>query len=88
MPEDNTAAGLPGPEIIIGNYVARLGVNDGVIEISLGNRSKQKALGYSASPCEPIAWVYAFASVPNGMAVIGQNTSTVEPRHRPVNCRY
>lgn len=97
MPKDNKAAGLPAPEKIIGNYVTQLRVTNGTIEIILGNRINQNVLGKVVTlrpaivkdePRVPIAWVYAFASVPKGMTVIGQNTSTVEPRHLPVNCRY
>ncbi len=98
LPTGNLAAGLPSPEKIIGNYVTRMEVKkDGVIEILLGNRINANVKGKSVvirpaivkgEPKVPIAWVYAFASVPQGMTVMGQNNSTVLPRHLPVNCRY
>ncbi|MBU1172090.1 MAG: pilin [Proteobacteria bacterium] len=97
MPKDNREAGLPVPDKIIGNYVTHVKVHNGVIEISLGNRINQNVLGKVVTvrpaivkddPTVPIAWVYAFASVPQGTTVLGQNTSTVDPRHLPVNCRY
>lgn len=97
MPRDNAAAGLPDPEKIIGNYVTQVRVVDGAVEVTLGNRINRNVLGKVVTirpaivkdePRVPIAWVYAYASVPGGMTVIGQNTSTVEARHLPVNCRY
>ncbi len=97
MPVDNFEAGLPVSDKIIGNYVQSVSVNNGVIEITLGNRINVNVLGktviirpaiVSDAPIVPIAWVYAYASVPENMSVIGENSSTVLPRHLPVNCRF
>lgn len=97
LPKDNTAAGLPAPEQIIGNYVTRVAVTEGVIDITLGNRINQNAAGKILSirpavvpeaPVVPIAWVYGYASVPRGMRVIGDNHSTAPARFLPMNCRY
>lgn len=97
MPKDNAAAGLPAAKKIIGNYVTHVRVVDGAVEVTLGNRINRNVFGKVVTirpavvkdePRVPIAWVYAYASVPNGMTVVGQNTSTVQARHLPVNCRY
>jgi type IV pilus assembly protein PilA len=97
MPKNNMEAGLPAPEKIIGNYVTGLSVTDGVIDIRLGNRINANVKGKTVTirpavvkdePRVPIAWVYAYAGVPNGMTVLGKNSTTVAPRHLPVNCRY
>lgn len=97
MPKDNAEAGLPASDKIIGNYVTGLSVKDGVIEVRLGNRVNLNVKGKVVTirpaivkdePRVPIAWVYAYASVPNGMTVMGTNKSTVPPRQLPVNCRY
>lgn len=97
MPVNNKAAGLPNPQMIIGNYVTGVYVNNGVVDISLGNRINKNVAGkvvtirpaiVKGAPVVPISWVYAFASVPEGMTVLGDNGSTVQPRHLPVNCRY
>ncbi len=97
MPESNAEAGLPVPEKIIGNYVTSISVESGVITITLGNRINANVTGKTVTirpaivkdePIVPIAWVYAYASVPDKMVAIGSNSSTVQPRHLPVNCRY
>lgn len=38
MPENNTAAGLPEAEVIVGNYTSQVKINQGAIELTLGNR--------------------------------------------------
>ncbi len=97
MPKSNKEAGLPVADKIIGNYVTSVSVQKGVIEITLGNRINANVEGKTivirpaivkGAPVVPIAWVYAYASVPGKMTVMGENTSTVQPRHLPVNCRY
>lgn len=97
MPSTNKDAGLPVPEKIIGNYVKSVSIKNGVIEIMLGNRVNSNVRGKTISirpaivtdaSIVPIAWIYAYASVPDKMTVIGKNNSSVLPRHLPVNCRY
>ncbi len=97
LPKSNKEAGLPAADKIIGNYVTSVSVQKGVIEITLGNRINANVAGKTVvirpaivkdTPVVPIAWVYAYASVPDKMTVIGENTSSVQPRHLPVNCRY
>jgi type IV pilus assembly protein PilA len=97
MPKDNAEAGLPAAGKIIGNYVTGVSVKNGAVQISLGNRVNRNVKDRNVTirpaivkdePRVPIAWVYAYASVPKGMTVIGENATTVPPRQLPVNCRY
>jgi type IV pilus assembly protein PilA len=97
LPENNAAAGLPQPDKIIGNYVSQVWVIDGAIDITLGNRINKNAVGkivtvrpavVEDTPVVPIAWVHGYASVPQGMTVLGTNNTNVLPRHLPVYCRY
>ncbi len=97
FPSDNMATGLPKPEKIIGNYVKSVKVTRGVIDITLGNRVNKNVYDKIISirpaivknaPIVPIAWIYGYASVPEGMTVIGTNNSNILPRQLPVNCRY
>ncbi len=97
FPKNNKAAGLPAPEKLIGNYVKQVIVTNGVINVTLGNRINRHVLDKVVTirpaivenePKVPISWVYGFASVPQGMKVIGKNNSTVLARHLPINCRY
>ena len=97
MPADNTSAGLPPGEKIIGNFVTGIEVENGTINIKLGNRINKNAAGKKISvrpaivkgaPKVPIAWVHGYASVPEGMTVIGENKSDILKRLLPMNCRY
>lgn len=97
MPRNNSEAGLPAPEKIIGNYVTRVQVIDGAIDVTLGNRVNKHALGkivtirpaiVKGEPKVPIAWVYGYASVPQGMQGLGNNNTDLLARLLPVNCRY
>ena len=97
FPENNTVAGLPEPEKIIGNYVSSVKVAKGVIDITLGKKINKHVAGKIVSlrpaivadaPGVPIAWIHGYASVPEGMTVIGSNNSNVLARHLPVYCRY
>jgi type IV pilus assembly protein PilA len=97
MPKDNAEAGLPDAEKIIGNYVTGVAVVNGSVRINLGNRVNRNVRDRKVTirpaivkgePRVPIAWVYAYASIPKGMTVIGENKTTVPPRQLPVNCRY
>jgi type IV pilus assembly protein PilA len=97
MPRNNSEAGLPAPEKIIGNYVTRVQVVDGAINVTLGNRVNKNALGKTVTirPAivkgetkVPISWIYGYASVPEGMQVLGKNNTDLLARLLPVNCRY
>jgi type IV pilus assembly protein PilA len=97
FPQNNAAAGLPEPEKIIGNYVSSVNTSAGVINVTLGNRINKNVAGKILSvrpaivkdaPVVPIAWIYGYASVPQGMTVVGTNNTNISPRHLPVNCRY
>jgi len=97
FPADNASAGLPEPEKIIGNFVTRVNILDGRIDVTLGNRINKNAENKTISirpavvqdePTVPIAWVCGYASVPDGMTVIGTNNTSILKRHLPVNCTY
>ena len=96
MPRDNSEAGLPPADRIVGNYVTALAVKDGVILVTFGNRvnvnieGKRLAIrpavveGY---PAVPIAWVCGNADAPNKMKVAGANETTLPGPHLPIDCR-
>lgn len=96
LPADNTAAGLPPAEQIVGNYVDAVAVTNGVVTITFGNRANRNLrglkLGLRPAVVErhaavPIAWVCGLASVPERMVVRGANTTTLPPTQLPVDCR-
>jgi len=97
LPKDNAQAGLPEPGKIIGNFVTRVEIKDGAIDITLGNKINRHVLGkvvtlrpaiVKDAPVVPIAWVHGYASVPEGMTEVGKNNTNVLPRHLPIYCRY
>lgn len=97
FPIDNGGAGLPPPQKIIGNYVSSVNIVNGVISIRLGNRVNKHVLDQTlvlrpaiveGAKIVPISWVCGYASVPEGMSVIGSNESTILARHLPLDCRY
>ena len=95
LPKDNARAGLPGAQKIIGNYVSAIGIVDGAINITLGNRANKHAVGkvltlrpaiVAEANIVPISWVCGFASVPDGMVVSGKNLTTLPEYHLPLDC--
>lgn len=97
LPVDNAAVGLPAPEVIVGNYVQALEIQNGAIHVKLGNRVNKHILEktisvrpaiVSQSSKVPIAWVRGLASVPSGMQVKGENRTDLLPRFLPIHCRY
>ncbi len=97
MPKNNKEAGLPAANKIIGNYVNGVSIDGGAIHISLGNRVNKNVFQKTVTvrpaivktePVVPISWIYGFASVPEGMQVIGENKTDLLPRHLPIYCRF
>jgi len=97
LPQNNAQAGLPKPDKFVGNYVSSLTVNNGVIEITLGNRINRNVAGkmlvirpavVADATKVPISWVCGAATVPQGMTVGSKNSGTLLARHMPVECRY
>lgn len=96
LPADNTAAGLPPPEKLVGNYVSAVSVNNGAIDITFGNNASGSIQGkiltlrpavVTDTPVVPVAWVCANANVPAQMTVMGENRTNIAPNYLPSNCR-
>lgn len=97
LPKDNVAVSLPAADKIVVNYTTKVEVKDGVVEVTLGNRVNKHAVGkvlalrpamVEGEPRVPIAWVCGYASVPGKMVVIPKNSTTLERRLLPIECRY
>ena len=96
MPKDNTEAGLPPGDKIMGNYVTDVSVRDGAIVATLGNRANANIEGKKLAvrpaiveghPAVPIAWVCGNASAPAKMKLLGANDTTLPGPHLPIDCR-
>jgi type IV pilus assembly protein PilA len=96
LPLDNSAAGLPSADRIVGNYVSGLAVEGGAVQISLGQLSNRNLPGkvLTLHPAivpdytkVPIAWVCGLAGVPLKMRAEGNNRTTLSAPYLPVDCR-
>lgn len=96
FPEDNTAAGIPEPDKIIGNYIQKTEVRDGVLHIYLGKKINEKLrnkivsvrpLYVEDSPSSPISWICAFDQIPSGLTAAGRDLTNVEKVFLPGRCR-
>ena len=96
MPANNTAAGLPPAERIVGNLVGSVRVEDGAIQVTFGNRASAAIRGKTLSlrpavvedaPVVPVAWVCGNAPVPVPMTVHGVDRTDIANAMLPLNCR-
>ncbi|WP_394777906.1 pilin [Undibacterium sp.] len=96
LPADNAAAGLPVADKIVNNYVSAVSVQDGVINITFGNRAqsaiKNKVLTLrpaivEGAPVVPVTWVCGNADAPAKMTAKGNNQTTVPVGFLPLPCR-
>ena len=96
FPDDNHSAGIPDPDKIIGNYLAKTEVRDGVLHLYLGNKlPKQlhnkilslRPVYVKDSPTSPVSWICGYDAVPNGMTGAGRNLTDLERGFLPGRCR-
>lgn len=96
FPADNAAAGLPAPELLIGNRITGVTVNNGALHVTLGNKASAplqgKTLSFrpavvSGSPASPIAWLCGYDAPVNGMEAIGENNTDLDGNFLPAACR-
>lgn len=97
FPEDNAAAGIPEPDQIIGNYLRKMEVRDGVMHLHLGQKLPKalhdkiisiRPVFVDDSLSTPISWVCGFSEVPSGMKAAGTNLTDVDRVMLPGRCRY
>lgn len=96
FPKNNEEAGLPGENLLIGNYVTGVQVENGAFHVTHGNKShallKAKVLSIRPqyvpeSPITPLAWLCGNSSVVKGMQVAGENRTNITGRFLPPTCR-
>jgi type IV pilus assembly protein PilA len=96
FPQDNTAAGIPKAELLIGNFVDKIELSEGAFHLHFGNRAhpalKNKFLSVrpivvKGSPQSPMSWICGFSAVPEGMKAIGADKTNVELQYLPLSCR-
>lgn len=96
LPADNAEAGLPISELIVGNLVRAVRVEDGAVHLVFGNRAHARLQGRTLSfrpavvpdtPVVPVAWVCGGASAPERMVLRGRDRSDLDRDLLPLNCR-
>ena len=96
FPSTNDEAGVPAPEHLIGNYVARVEVRDGAMHVEFGNYVNAALAGQtltirpifvSESPTSPISWACGYRSPPDGMEAVGEDRTSVQKKYLPAACR-
>lgn len=96
FPKDNDAIGLPAPDKIIGNYLEKMELRDGVMHLYLGQKLPQqihhkilsiRPVSVKDSPESPISWICGYNEVPQGMVAPGINLSDVDRIFLPGRCR-
>ncbi len=96
LPANNVAAGLPAPDLIVGNYVSSVQIVNGVVNVTFSKRAMPalngKVLSYRpavvpGSPIVPITWVCGNASAPPKMVAQGVNQTTIAAVYLPHTCK-
>ena len=96
MPLDNSEAGLPEADKLVGNYVASVTVESGALHVRFGNQANGAINGKTLSfrpavvdgaPMVPIAWVCGPAAIPDRMSTKGVDRTDVPAKFLPLNCR-
>ena len=95
FPSDNKEAGLPEPELLIGNKITRIEIEDGAIHITLGNKAYKPLQGktlslrpaiVSGSPRSPISWLCGNDVPVTGMEAVGENKTDLDKSVVPISC--
>ena len=96
FPKDNDEAGAPAPNLLIGNYVSAIAVEQGALHVTLGNFVPENMKGQilsirplyvKGSPASPISWVCGNGQIPEGMLAAGENKTSIEKMYLPAPCR-
>ena len=96
FPANNEEAGLPAANKIIGNYLEKMVVRDGVMHLYMGQKLPQKLhhkilsirpVLVKDSPDSPVSWICGLNEVPAGMTAAGTNLTDMEPLFLPGRCR-
>lgn len=96
FPKDNKQAGFPEPDKLIGSYINKTQVRDGVLHMYLGRKMPEnlhnkiisiRPLYVKNSPNSPISWVCGFDEIPSGLTGAGRNLTDLERGNLPGRCR-
>jgi type IV pilus assembly protein PilA len=95
FPHNNSDAGIPPANKLLGNYVELIELSDGAFHITFGNRAHSQLKGkilsvrpifVKDSAASPVSWLCGNAPIPKGMEAAGQNRTTIAAKYLPINC--
>lgn len=96
LPVDNTQAGVPPADKIVGQFNTAVNVKDGAITLTYGNNAGASIAGKKVTlrpaivpgyPQVPISWICNEVAVPANMELRGENATNIEMAWLPVECR-
>lgn len=96
LPRNNHEAGIPEPDKLIGNYVARIEVEGGALHIHMGSNVNKAVDGkivtlqpllVTGSPASPMSWRCGLRAIPKGMEGAGTNHTDIDRKFLPAACR-
>lgn len=95
FPRNNLEAGIPKADFLIGNYVQKIELLNGALNITFGNKANAKLkdkvltirpMVVKDSPESPISWLCGNSAVPQGMIAVGANDTNIANYLLPMNC--
>jgi type IV pilus assembly protein PilA len=96
FPKDNAEALIPKAELLIGNYVDKIELQQGAFHLYFGNKAhpaiKNKILTLrpvvvKGSPESPMSWLCGYSAVPKGMLAAAEDKTSVDVKYLPFACR-
>jgi len=96
FPDNNEDVGLPEADKIIGNYLEKMEIREGVMHLYLGQKiPKQlhhkilsiRPVFVKDSPNSPVSWICGLNAVPDGMTAAGSNLTDIPSLYLPGRCR-
>ena len=95
FPADNTEAGFPKPELITGNYLESVEVENGALHLTLGQKIggdlKGKILSLRPvyvpdAVSTPISWICGYDAIPEKMDTPAENRTDIDRSSLPLQC--
>ena len=96
FPANNEMAGLPPKDLLIGNYISQVEIENGAMHITYGNKINQFLKGkiltirpqyVENSPLSPISWICGKDKVVDKMTAAGINRTNMDNQYLPSRCR-
>ena len=95
FPNNNIEAGMPAEDLIIGNYLSAVRMENGAMHLLLGNKISSYLQGktltirpifVTGSPQSPISWICGYDEIPNNMQSPAANQTDIERELLPRDC--